>query len=130
RQISAFLGADAPGPESVTPDQVRAFISHLLATKSSATANNRYRALNRFFGWLVEQGYTDTHPMAKLKPPRMQEKIVPIIRAGDLTRLFKSVGGTDFESRRDKAILSLLLDSGLRLSELAGIAYDPADPAV
>ncbi len=41
---------------SITREHVEAFMEHLLATRSPATASNRYRALKRFFGFLVEEG--------------------------------------------------------------------------
>ena len=128
-QLEEFLVWRREGetPDDVTTDNVRAFITHLLETKSSATANNRYRALNRFFGWLLEQEYITSHPMAKMKPPKMEEKIVEVVRQGDLAKLFKTVGGGEFESRRDKAILSLLLDTGMRLTELAGIRISESE---
>jgi site-specific recombinase XerD len=61
-------------PAEVRPEDTRAFITRLIETRSSSTAHNRCRALNRFFNWLVEQEYLDRSPMAKLKPPKVEEK--------------------------------------------------------
>jgi site-specific recombinase XerC len=60
-------------------------------------------------------------PMAKLPRPKVPEKAVPVIGADNLKRLFRVVSGADFGSRRDKAIISLFIDTGMRLSEMAGI---------
>jgi len=60
--------------------------------------------------------------MARMKPPRVPEKLVPVIADEDLTKLFHTCGGRDFESRRDRAIVSVFLDTGIRVSEMAGLA--------
>ncbi len=131
RQLGQFLEREhlPADPQAVRPEQIRAFITDLLARHSASTANNRYRALNAFFNWLVEQEYLAASPMAKLKPPRVEEKVVPVIPPSDMDRLFKHLSGKDFESRRDRAIFSVLVDTGMRLSECAEIRF-AADDAV
>ena len=126
RQLAEFLATSglSADPLTVGPDHIRSFITHLLDTRSSATANNRYRGLNRFFNWLVEQDYLPVSPMARLKPPKMVEKAVPVVSGAELERLFKALSQTDFESRRDKALFSVLLDTGLRREEVAEIRLD------
>ena len=37
-------------------EYVEAFINNLLETRKAATASNRFRGLQRFFGWLLEEG--------------------------------------------------------------------------
>lgn len=88
--------------EDVTPDDVRAWIVHLLNQYSDSYANNQYRALQQFFKWWS----TDE----------------------ELAKLLKHCEGKTFTQRRDYAILTLFKATGLRLSELAGITYDPDDP--
>jgi site-specific recombinase XerC len=55
------------------------------------------------------------------------DKLVPIIAPGDLQNLFKAVSGVDFESRRDKAIIGLFIDTGLRIGEMSDINLDDLD---
>lgn len=45
----------------------------------------------------------------------------------DLARLLKPLFGKGFEDRRDNAILRLFLDTGMRLSELAGLTVEDVD---
>lgn len=94
---------------------------------TAQTALQRFRSTSRFFAYLVETDEIGESPMAKMKPPRVPEKLVPVISDGDLQRLFKVVAGTDFESRRDKAIISLFIDTGLRVSEMASIRLEDLD---
>jgi site-specific recombinase XerC len=94
---------------------------------SEQTCLQRYRSVSRFFAWLEEEGEIKETPMAKMKPPRPPEKQVPVISDDDLKRLFRMVSGSDFESRRDRAILALFIDTGMRLAEMAGITLDDID---
>jgi integrase len=49
---------------------------------------------------------------------------VPVLSADDQRKLIASCDGTDFESRRDAAIIRLFLDTGMRRAELAGLRIE------
>ena len=57
-QLARFLHEQGmpTAPAALTREHVEAFITDLLGRIKPATANNRYRALRSFFGWLVEEG--------------------------------------------------------------------------
>jgi integrase len=65
--------------------------------------------------------------MAKMHPPRVPEKLVPVVAEGDIVKLFKAVSGQTFEDRRDRAIISLFFDCGLRIGEMASIRLSDVD---
>jgi site-specific recombinase XerD len=113
--------------DEVTADDIRAWTVWLLENFSDSYASNQYRALQQFFKWWShEEELPD--PMSKLSPPTVKEKVVPVFTEEELARLLKVSEGRGFEERRDYAILSLFKATGLRLSELAGIRYDPEVP--
>ena len=62
------------------------------------------------------------NPMASMKPPKIGDKLVPVITDDELAALLAACKGGGFENRRDYAIISLFKDTGARLSELAGLA--------
>lgn len=47
----------------------------------TASAATRYRSLQQLFGWLDEEGEIDGTPMAKMRPPKIPEKPVPVLAA-------------------------------------------------
>lgn len=52
----------------------------------------------------------------------------PVLRDDDLKRLLATCErGQGFEDRRDAAILRVFIDCGARLSEVAGLRWDPTD---
>ncbi len=122
-QFIEFVGRQgAPlTPADITREHVQAFITELLERCKPATAHNRYRALNRYFRWLLEEGEIAASPMAKMHPPRIPEQTVEVLPDDKIRALLKTCEGKDYASRRDMAILRLLIDCGLRRAELAGL---------
>lgn len=62
--------------------------------------------------------------MAKMKPPHVPEKSVPIVPEEQIRRLLASCRGKQFEDRRDQAIIRLLADTGIRRGELLGLTIE------
>ncbi len=99
----------------------------LLDRYSDAYASNQYRALQQFFKWLAAEDQLPD-PMEGLQPPRVTQKMVPVFTGEELTRLEHACAGRSFAQRRDTAIIAVFRATGIRLSELAGLRYDPGDP--
>jgi site-specific recombinase XerD len=101
---------------------------HLLSWYSEAYANNQFRAMQQFFRWLAdEEDLPD--PMARLRAPKVTEKLVPVFTSGELPALEKTCQGRSFVQRRDAAIIAVLIATGIRAGELAGIAMTQATRA-
>lgn len=135
-QLGDFLRAKGmpTDPTTVTREHLTEWLRWMRAPKDDGGAGlteqtclQRFRSVSRLFAWLVEEGEIKETPMAKMKPPRPQEKQVPVISSGDMQKLFRAVAGAGFEERRDKAIISLFIDVGARLSEMAGINLADVD---
>jgi site-specific recombinase XerD len=129
RQLSKFLTTNQmpTDPGLITREHLEAFISDLLVHWKPATASNRYRALQRYFRWLVDEGEIKESPMSKMKPPKVPEQPPEILSDSDITAIFKACEGKDLAARRDTAIIRLLIDSGIRRGELAGLTLDSVD---
>jgi site-specific recombinase XerD len=128
-QFDAFLAAQGM-PRTVTAirrEHVEAFIEDRLARLRPATAANRYRSLQQFFRYLVDEGELRESPMAKMHPPTVPEEPPAVLTEEQLERLWKATAGTTFDDRRDRAILRLLLDTGIRRAEIAGLRMQDID---
>jgi len=134
-QLSAFLSAKGMPTDvaKIKREHVEAFIDDVLHRQhadgtpfKASTAHNRYRGCKAFFGWLVEEGEIKTSPMDRMKPPRLPEQPVPVLREAELRSFLKTVdAGRTFDERRDAAILRMFLSTGARLAEVAGLRYTP-----
>jgi site-specific recombinase XerD len=129
RQLLAFLVERGMPTDvaHVTREHVEAFIVDLLARQSAGTAATRFRALQQFFRWLVEDGEITVSPMANMKPPKVPEPTTPVLSEDDLKALLATCRGTGFDDRRDYAILLTFMDTGMRLAELAGLSVTDYD---
>jgi site-specific recombinase XerD len=108
-------------------EHIQDFIADQLARWKPATAHNRYRGLHAFFKWAVAEGDLSASPMDGMRPPQLPEQPVGVVRAEHLTGLLRSCEGRDFTSRRDTAIILLLVDTGMRRAECVGMTLDDVD---
>jgi site-specific recombinase XerD len=113
--------------DSLTRDNIRLWLGHLGEEHEASTVKTRFAGLRRFCGWLVAEGELDVSPMAGLSPPEPQPKPVPVLEDDELVALLKTCSGRTFEDRRDEAILRVLLDAGIRVSELVGLTVTGVD---
>ena len=114
--------------EQVSGQDIEQWMAQLLDRYSSAYASIQFRALRQFFKWrTAEEEIPD--PMTRLRAPRVAVPDVPVFTSVELSALVKACHGNTFAARRDAAIIAVFTATGLRLSELAGIRYDPHDPA-
>jgi site-specific recombinase XerD len=105
-------------------EHVETYIEDQLIRHKPSTAATRYRDLKQLFGWLVDEGEIPQHPMARMRPPRLNESSIPLIADSDIRRLLEVCSGRSFNDRRDTAIMFVFIDTGARLAEIAGLKVD------
>ena len=114
-------------PDRIRREHVEAYIEDLLAHRSPATANQRYRSLQQLFRWLLDEGETTTNPMEHMRPPTIPERPVPVVPLEALKKLLEDCESRTFEGRRDEAILRAFIDTGARLAEITNLALVGSD---
>jgi integrase/recombinase XerC len=92
-QLARYLGDQSPDPEAadvaedpcaVTKAHIESFQSWMIETRSAATALNKHKGLQQFFTWLLhDEQDIDRSPMDRVKQPKTQKKLIPIIRDDD-----------------------------------------------
>ena len=97
---------------------VELFIEDIVSRWKPATASNRFRALQQFFRFLEEEGEILGSPMAQMRPPRVPPHLPDILRDEELKSLVAATAGSDFVARRDRGIVCVLIDTGVRIAEL------------
>lgn len=106
--------------------------TNLSGKAKPSTAWPYYRALRRLFRWAVEEGYLESSPLATIhfKPPPAPP--VEGYTPDDLRRLLAICDldirtGARFTGVRNKAMLLLFIDSGLRRAEMAHLTLNELD---
>ena len=124
--LNQFL--KTPLPQYVNEVNVQ-HIKECMSTKADAiyAMHGLYRALRSFFNWCIQQGYyTNANPVTMIKPPKLPNRIIPIISPNEFKELLKLCGNT-FLGKRDKAIIMMLYDTGIRLQEIADLKLRDID---
>lgn len=65
--------------------------------------------------------------MVRVEKPHVAEEAKPFFTDAELASLLKVTRGLDFEARRDHAIIRILIDTGLRVSGLANLRFNPTN---
>lgn len=123
-QFTAYLaGQGLPQTtEDVEAAHIRAFLAAETERTSAVSSHQHFRNLRVIFKWLAREGEREAaDPMARVDPPRVTRKIKPILAQGQLAALLRDCEGAAFEQRRDMAILRIMIDTGVRVSGVAGI---------
>ncbi len=101
----------------VTGQEITQFLNTLRCSNGGKHAY--YRSLRAFYNWLYspKSGYglnPQNNPILLVDAPKVEKKILPSLTSEQVDCLIEQA-----ECVRDKAIISLFVDSGLRLYELA-----------
>ncbi len=119
-KLQNFLG-DVEFRE-ITRQQVVKFISQQKMV-SAKTLRNYHADLSAIWQWAVQQGVCEENIIRSIRPPVAEKReIVPFERA-EIVALLKCAGQSTNRTvaLRNRAILYLLLDTGVRASELCGL---------
>jgi site-specific recombinase XerD len=128
-QFSAYLRARSLSLDvaAIRRENLEGWIISLVESRKPATAATRHRALSRLFAWLVSEGELAQSPMQGMHAPKVPDDPPAVLSLDDLRRLLAVCRGTGFDERRDAAILRVLIDTGVRLAELAGLTLADVD---
>jgi site-specific recombinase XerD len=127
-RFSAWLDQQDPHVEllEVTKHHVRAWLAFELTRVSAKTTVRHYQAVRQFYIWAHAEGEIPVNPTQGIKQPAIQEKLIEVPTVEDI-KVLLSKAAKNFEGLRDTAIIMILMDCGLRASELIGLKLDDVD---
>ena len=96
--------------------------------RSAASLHRMKAAVRAFFAWAVEAGVVDDNPARSIRMHRLPRKLPVFLTTAEKKRLLKELKGwTDFSTLRDRAMIEVLLGTGIRLGELTALDMDDID---
>ena len=100
---------------------IEMWLSNLAKRCKPSTVWTAWRHLRGFYNWLEDEGDIDVNPMLGVPKPLVPPTEVEVLTPLQVQLLLASCSGKSAECRRDYAILTLLLDTGLRLTEVTNL---------
>ncbi|MBA3824252.1 MAG: tyrosine-type recombinase/integrase [Ktedonobacterales bacterium] len=125
--------------EQVEVDNIRSWLVWLRNTpsqrkrpRSSKTIESYCRQVMAFFRWCMAEEIVMHNPLGRLKLPRAEKKIIRVFSDEEIKRMHEACQPNPSGLRpdvrrmlttRNRAIMWVLLDTGMRASELGGIRF-------
>lgn len=110
------------GDREITRATLRGYLKYLQEqpTLTATTRASYFRDVSVFCNWLVEERIWDASPAYKLAP-KVPKRLPASYRPEQIAALLRTCG------IRDRALIMLLLDTGLRVGELCSLTRDAID---
>ena len=118
------------------PDQVAAFrAAHIYRFLkvitdrgvSLGTRHRRFRETRAFFSWCTRMGYVPRNPFTGIPNVKVEQKVIQPLTEAEIQALLAVCDPTTEFGCRNRAIILLFLDTGLRYAELHGLTLADVD---
>lgn len=120
--------------EKFTPSDANEYLTHLQEKYSSSTLSRKLASVSSMYIELARYDKVSSNPFSLVRRPKQIKSMIVYLTEHEQERLFQIIESGEGKTRkqmeyhhpeRDKAIFSLLLDTGMRVSELENL--DVAD---
>jgi site-specific recombinase XerD len=104
--------------DAVQPHHIRKWLIYRQQQGiSNAQLHNDYRKPRTFWNWCLREELTTNNPFASVEKPKLQPTLKPALTPHEVEQILQACDGKDWLRLRDKALILLLLDTGLRIHE-------------
>jgi len=121
-KLTNWLGKDVP-VTAIIPDTLARFLADGNGEMRSALTINRTKtALRVFFRFLNDAGYLSENPARLIRSTPTDRRVPSYLSADEARRLLDAIANSDSAlPKRDHAMFSLLLGTGIRLGSLVDL---------
>nr|WP_227028535.1 tyrosine-type recombinase/integrase [Dehalococcoides mccartyi] len=111
-------------PPQITQLVVCLFIQELQMTNSAQSVLDYFKQVRRFINWLRENDQISIDPLKNIRLPKVPRRIIQPFNKEQCQTLLDLVSLPTLEARRNKAILMVFMDTGIRCQELADMKLE------
>lgn len=86
--------------------------------RKTVSIQSYIRGLRAFLNWLYNNEYINTDICNKFKLPKATREVIDVLTDDEIHKLFSSIGDRSWLALRNRLIIALMLDSGLRRHEV------------
>lgn len=115
--------------EEITTRDIREWqMQHSERGEAASTIAKRLSALRSWFSYLRRAKIYSHDIMAKITSPKRPQTLPVFFKEKEVERIYDAdIFGDDFEGERDKLMLRMLYETGVRRSELVGLTEKSVD---
>ncbi|WP_246602607.1 tyrosine-type recombinase/integrase [Sporosarcina aquimarina] len=84
----------------------------------------KMKLISAFFNWCIKEEYIEDNPMRKVDRPKVQKKVLEGFTQEEVAKMISSFSYKNFYECRNKSIVAMLADCGLRAMELRGLTNE------
>jgi len=107
---------------AIAPSHIYAYLGRIGSNGVSLeTRHRRHREVRFLFSWLKRMGDIEESPFAQIKNIRLPQKIVQPYTAEEVGRLLACCDTRFYWGARNRAMILVLLDTGVRRTELVNL---------
>ncbi|RFU71030.1 integrase [Peribacillus saganii] len=144
RYLTDWLGAEVTYIDEISADTLRGYINYLRTERTAyaeddtrkqegkglsvTTINIRLRTLKTMFRFLYNEGIISDNPTANIAQVRDDERQeVPGLSDEQVDAILAAYDDSQYAQWRDKTLILLLLDTGMRIGEALALTADQVD---
>lgn len=133
KHFQEFVGVHTgDGVSAAAQITLKKFVQHLKKSGLAvSTINRRIQSLRTFFNVLIKEGYRSDNPLDGIKPLKVaKQNETKWLERHQVRAIFEAIDNypQGEEKRvRDRAIISVLVNTGLRVSELCNLKLEHLD---
>ncbi len=108
---------------------IRSWVMSSLEEELAITSvQRRISTLRSFFKYAYRRGWIDANPTTKIIAPKKEKLLPSFVKETEMRKLLEEITfEEEFQGERDKMILELLYQTGMRVSELVGLTHKDID---
>ena len=107
----------------VETEWIRSWVVALVnAGKSPRTIHRKVSVYRTFVKYARRQGHMTSNPTESIVLPKLEKRMPEVVPEHAMNKLFsEEVFAFDWQGRRDRSMIALLYETGIRMSELIGL---------
>lgn len=114
--------------DQIDPRHVREWQMELISSGHiPSTVTKLLTALRVWFRYLRLKHYMDRDIMARITPPKSEKHLPVFFRQQEVEHIYDDIYPDSFDGQRDKLLLRMLYETGMRRSELATLPVENID---
>jgi len=108
---------------------IREWVVYLMEKDfSSVTVNRKISTLKTYYKFLLRENKILSNPMDKVISPKVSKKLPSFVEEKQINKLLDDFSfGKDYSGVRNKTIIEMFYNTGMRLSELIGVMNSDVD---